>query len=462
MFQQRRSSTDPGAAAKSGRGKRWLFRAMTLLLVFGAVELISFFGLKVVRRDGTLSDIRQRQTDTAEYAVFHAKPSEAIHPYLGWVLNPDQSVGKPVNNQIIPVNAQGFEDHEFGELRRSEDRVIIAILGGSVAWQMSAFGEQRMRQALAAHPRFAGKEIVLVRLALSGYKQPQQLLALNYLLALGAEFDFVVNVDGYNEIALPAAENFNEGVNVSYPRAWRVLMVNVVDPRESDAAFRVLEAKAKRQRLAAAAVDSPLNWSCTYNLIWYVRDMSLHNSLVEFELEYRRNVETRGRGFQAVGPVDDFHTEAELFAALTELWRNSSLQLHRLSESNGAVYIHVLQPNQYVPDSKPLSGFERDNCIVPGQEYGEAVVRGYPLLIEAGRELESAGVRFHDATLLFTNVEADIYADCFCHYNQRGNDMLAETVAHLLIDADQPGRAVESDTEPGSGDAVLESDVSGT
>ena len=33
-----------------------------------------------------------------------------------------------------------------------------------------------------------------------GYKQPQQLMAYNYLLSLGAEFDAVINIDGYNVI----------------------------------------------------------------------------------------------------------------------------------------------------------------------------------------------------------------------------------------------------------------------
>lgn len=437
MFHRKETQGGSPARAKRGPARRWLFRALTLLLVLGVTELISFAGLRLVRRDATISDLRRLQSATADYTAFHAKPSEAIHPYLGWVLNPDQEVRWRMGDQQFPVNRQGFADHEFGELRRRPDRVIIAILGGSVAMQMSAYGEERFRRALAADPEFAGKEIVLVRLALSGYKQPQQLMALNYLLALGAEFDYVVNIDGYNEIALPAAENFKQGVSVVYPRAWHVLMINVVDPRESDLAFRVLQLKSKRQQLARAAVDSPLNWSCTYNLVWYLRDLSLENRLVELELESRRNEERRGRGFQADGPADAFGSEDELLPRLAEVWRNCSLQMHRLSEANGAVYIHVLQPNQYYPGSKPLSDWEQENCLVPDQEYGEAVARGYPLLIGAGRDLEASGVRFHDATLLFADIDDDIYADYFCHYNQRGNDLLAEAVAEFIIDADR-------------------------
>ena len=35
-----------------------------------------------------------------------------------------------------------------------------------------------------------------------GYKQPQQLAALSEALLLGVPLDVVVNIDGYNEVAL--------------------------------------------------------------------------------------------------------------------------------------------------------------------------------------------------------------------------------------------------------------------
>jgi len=35
-----------------------------------------------------------------------------------------------------------------------------------------------------------------------GYKQPQQLLVLSYFLSIGQPFDMVMNIDGFNEVAL--------------------------------------------------------------------------------------------------------------------------------------------------------------------------------------------------------------------------------------------------------------------
>jgi len=51
----------------------------------------------------------------------------------------------------------------------------------------------------------------LVILGFPGYKQPQQLLALAYFLSLGAEYDLIINLDGYNDIVLPVTDNYNLG-----------------------------------------------------------------------------------------------------------------------------------------------------------------------------------------------------------------------------------------------------------
>lgn len=124
-----------------------------------------------------------------------------------------------------------------------------------------------------------------------------------------------------------------------------------------------------------------------------------------------------------------------MFDHLTDVWINCSRQLHHLCQGNGIVYLHVLQPNQYFPGSKPLSAKEQNDMFVSEQEYGIAIAKGYPLLIRAGETLQKDGVEFHDLTQLFSTTEETIYADYFCHYNQQGNDMLAEAVVEKLRQA---------------------------
>ena len=51
-------------------------------------------------------------------------------------------------------------------------------------------------------------------------KQPQQLFKLLYLDLLGFQPDVIINYDGFNEIALPFAENLPSNLNAIYPRSF--------------------------------------------------------------------------------------------------------------------------------------------------------------------------------------------------------------------------------------------------
>jgi hypothetical protein len=95
--------------------------------------------------------------------------------------------------------------------------------------------------------------------------------------------------------------------------------------------------------------------------------------------------------------------------------------------------VHLLQPNQYVPDSKKLGSEEQSIAISDEHCYGFAVRQGYPDLLREGANLRAEGVDFHDLTKLFAAFANPIYVDTCCHYNQKGNDLLAEAVAEALL-----------------------------
>ncbi len=109
--------------------------------------------------------------------------------------------------------------------------------------------------------------------------------------------------------------------------------------------------------------------------------------------------------------------------------------MYQICQARGIRYLHFLQPNQYHKGSKPLSEAELKEYFVQDQTYGSAVARGYPAMIVEGRKLREAGVEFNDLTQLFSQDSGTIYCDYFCHYNQRGNDLLATTVADRVIES---------------------------
>ena len=86
---------------------------------------------------------------------------------------------------------------------------------------------------------------------------------------------------------------------------------------------------------------------------------------------------------------------------LVEIWSNASLQMHHLCLGRGIQYLHVLQPNQYHKNSKPLSPQELKRFYAPEESHSQTVARLYPQLIAAGAGLHGKNVQFHDLTQLF-------------------------------------------------------------
>ncbi len=432
--------TQARRARPLSRRKKACFALITLSLTLALIELASWLAIAAIERDAVVP-VRTEMEFLSQGGTRADNSSETIHPYLGWVMNPQVNPGTDFLHRHIPVNSLGFDDFEQGLPKRSDNRLIVAVTGGSVAWQMTAAGEQTLVHKLRENPMNRDREIQIVRLAMSGYKQPQQLLALNYLLALGAEFDVLVNIDGYNEIALAVAENGQWDVFVAYPRRWDARMQDVVDPRTYSLSYRLLELRAARQQLALARQQSALSWSRTLDLIWYLRNRRLGQQVIDLGMELRdHKYSSNGFGFPAEGPKPLYQGEDGLYRHAADIWSNCSLQMHRLCRENGIRYLHVLQPNQHLTDSKPMGAAERKVALGGiNPKPGLTIPQGYPLLIEAGQHLREQGVAFYDATMLFKELETQIYVDACCHYNQQGYDLLAETVAGHILEVVERG-----------------------
>jgi hypothetical protein len=125
-----------------------------------------------------------------------------------------------------------------------------------------------------------------------------------------------------------------------------------------------------------------------------------------------------------------------------EIWRRCSRTMHQLCQANGTLYLHVLQPNQYVPGSKPLSDFEKEKCIDPSGPIGMTVATLFPRLIKSGLEMKADGLAFSDQTQVFSAVKESLYVDPWCHFNEEGNRLLCEALVpeiRLLLDQQKPG-----------------------
>ena len=419
----------PLAAVSISLQKRILFTAVFVGVVLLLVEFFSFVGLWIV--DGSRFSWSRMQDERDEVLATYgpaknetsAARSEAPHPYLGYVRNPDRQ--ETVSEFGYPSDTPLFT-------RRADDRVIVAVVGGSVAFHFAKQGMPAVFARLEDETTFAGKEFVLVNLAVGGYKQPQQLMTLNYLLALGFEFDVVVNLDGFNEVALHPAENARKHVFPIYPSNWYARVDDIPDNR-----LRTLmgEAAVVEDRIASTATThsgAPWRYSVTANLVWQFRHERLMQRHARAMQDFRF-YEPPHSPYAVTGPRLVFGDDSDVLEHLVSVWKRSSIQLDHLCRANGIRYYHFLQPNQYFVDSKPLAREELSHAYRENHPYRPGAEAGYPLLVRDGAELVERGVRFVDLTAAFAEERGVIYSDDCCHYNEKGYRMLATPIAETIL-----------------------------
>ena len=212
-----------------------MLRLIVLVLLVPVVEALAWVGLVFSDKEHHFSfdDLRVAQHQLADTGLASNDALEVIHPYIGWVINPEIHRVVRVADYTVPINRFGFVDNGPTLLKRSPERCIVGIVVGLSRCKWGLRESRSLRRRLNQDPRLAGKKIELVRLAIGGMKQPQQLMALSYLLSLGGELDVLINVDGFNDVALPTCENDVEGVFAAYPHSWNALTSQIVDPADT-------------------------------------------------------------------------------------------------------------------------------------------------------------------------------------------------------------------------------------
>ena len=343
-----------------------------------------------------------------------------LHPYVGFV----KRYNPPAANRF------GF----FGDepvFSKDEGLFVVGIFGGSLAGHFWSAENGKLSRCLETVPRLKDKKIRVVSVAMGGYKQPQQFMALAYLISLGARFDAVINLDGFNELALPFSENLRLGVSSFFPRNWPFYAA-----KSFDGPVLVQVGKIGFLEESARRMESPLNGVLSRSRFLALLRRIEANRLaarIAGENEKLKKLVMDCGGVRTNGPFKQPASEAAFFEECAGLWESCSLQMDRLCKANGIRYLHLLQPNQYVRGAKPLSREELATAYLGEQDpYRQAVEKGYGLLIEGGRRLKQAGVEFYDLTGIFAKETRTVYSDTCCHVNELGNGLLEEKICELL------------------------------
>lgn len=423
-----------------GLGRRILFVAWFLVCLEGS----AWVALSLWRGEWTTPVAIQREKEEirtrsqrSPYALLRtpvATPGgrppdgmelEVLHPYLGYVRKPTVEIGSGAY--------YGFEEapDTWVETQKN-DTVVIGIFGGSVAQGFYYGGAEELVKQLRRDPSFRGKKIVTKLLALAGYKQPQQLFALNYYLSLGGHLDIAVNIDGVNELFLPSYENIPKGVFPFYPRSWFFR----IQPEESADLFPIIGQISyltqKRSEWTHWFASFPLHYSMTAGTLWKIGDAYLARKIGRREtLLLARHTENTEE-YIVTGPRRTYQSDEEALVDIVDYWQRASLLMHRESTANSVQYFHFLQPNGRLEGAKPLAADERAKVFRGPVPPTNLVNAGYPLLREAGGALRRSGVRFTDLSRVFHDVRRPLYVDC-CHVESEGSRIMARAIADAIL-----------------------------
>ena len=402
--------------------KRLAFASLLAAMVLVSVEVIAHI-LYFAQNGSTytparLVDITHRTSvrDIPSPELEEIAHRRILHPYVGYAIDRRETMG--MAGKVHPIQQRGSE------------KFVVAITGGSVANQVCSVFDDALREALEA--RTLALHPVVVCLTVDGFKQPQQLLSINFLMSVGAEFDAVVNIDGFNDIVLPVFENHQDKVYPFYPRAWQ----SFVNRRPSQStilgAGEIAYLRGEQARRIALARSSFYGRSAVFGL---TQTRALRRSADRIAtIQGKLLEEVTELPFEAQGPFEEVDDIAQVYDAAADVWARSSILMHNLLESSGTAYVHVLQPNQYVAGSKVLSANERKVAYNLDHPYANFAIRGYPFLADASQSIQRAGVEYFDATAIFRDVTEDVYQDDCCHVNRFGKQWLAREVANRLLD----------------------------
>lgn len=351
--------------------------------------------------------------------------SAIVHPYVGYTAN--------LPNFDL---THGFHGDFSPEEPPPNNVFSVLLTGGSVAELM---GRTELLQYY--FDQFFKKNRIPLRTrffngAIAGHKQPQQLMTVSYLSTLGAKFDVIVNLDGFNEIVLPYHDNHRRGqVNPFYPRGWNQLMGTLLTQKRKRWLGEMVYLRAEKKKILDRFLDeNKLAMSSLYGIYHTMmlvrlqnRIQGLHDSLDE--------ITSKSGDPEKLGPRKFTESsKQDILEASANVWFQASLLMNGISNTVGAEYYHFLQPNQYVKDSKTLSPEELANAYNDRKGYGPIAADGYTILRQKSAQFFEHGINFIDATKIFKDNADTLYIDTCCHLNRTGYQLLSNFIFSQILE----------------------------
>ncbi len=437
---------------------KWLQGIRTGFSLFTINLVLAFLGLEAVSlgfyysqenqlfytRENTISQVREDLEKTGTRLgenLNNESIVERLHPFFGYVL--DQ--GAFTNEESgIKVNNYGLiSEYNYPFAKTNKNQFIIGVFGGSVANNFAvnirinqSRGNQEFINNLKTIPDLADKEIIILCFASGGYKQPQQLLMLNYFLSIGQEFDMVINIDGFNEVAL-SHQNNQEKIELFLPSIQHILPLTRLASDDLSVMKAIVEISELKNNLSTAINKLE---SCKLALCHGLRSLQLKGLLDSYQKEILKYDEQVARNSSKIDGSDSLVylnkipevLEDEIaFDKIGKNWYESSLAMSQILAERNIWYFHFIQPNQYYPTERVYSPEEKV-FIIEDHPYAIGVRKGYPVLLSQINSLKEARVNIFNGVNIFDREKEIVYRDACCHYNFLGDTILENYIANSI------------------------------
>ncbi|MEO6862612.1 MAG: hypothetical protein ABI180_13955, partial [Microcoleus sp.] len=291
-----------------------------LSLAFYFVNQKQFFYTRTKGKEKVVEDIERLGIRLDESIV------ERLHPFFGYVL---KQGAFPNEKLKLKVNKEGFYSlYEYPFIKTNKNQLIVGIFGGSVAnnFAVDEYVTQRLSKKLKSYPEFANKEIIILNFGNGGYKQPQQLLILNYFLALGQKFDLVMNIDGFNEVALSNLNNKAQ-LEIGMPSVQHIQpLTSLANNNLSPEAMSLIVQINDDKKQLKVGIDKLQN--CQLALCHAVTSLQVkqlvndyQQAVIKYDAQVKKsNSDTAKSGIVYIPKADSVLSDAAAFDKIASLW----------------------------------------------------------------------------------------------------------------------------------------------
>ncbi len=361
-----------------------------------------------------------------------AKYKQRLHPYFGYTGPYSLRSSTVVTNNL----GHGQYQERLVPFKPEPNDFVVFIFGASVAANVVAppQGGEAIQRVLQRTPQFKDKNVVVYNMATGPQKQPQPLMQLAFLYALGQHIDLVLSVDGTVEFTA-GLSNFESGIDPIFPPGTTLAAIArelvAVDTSSADyyeLAYHLSRDRTAVKRYTRRVIESRSGIGFLKNrflLAFYSR------KLIDDLKSYESTV-TRKGGWDDIQKLLslDMHvsvTSDNVMDTLFQTWLRCSDLMKLMATANGSAFLEIIHPNPYY-SKKTLTPSEKAATSIPETDaFRRAATQGYALMDQRSDMLKSRGIV--SAATLFDDNHDTIYIDSTGHFSRTGELILGQFIA---------------------------------